>query len=813
MAGIMGKRRKSGKTGAEPDDYFAAGPFEFARFGNTLVQRARWQPKQFADAQKRMVTRFPRVVQEIDDLVSDIANQVAILPPGPLLQRAYWEFAGLAITQGTHAVEQSGSIRMLDYVQSLIASVPRAELQQDDVSDEAWDHLRKCVKTLFDRITIEYQTCFTASRRAADPELDMQLEEFRFRAEGVWMHVRGKRYQPHERIALVELLAPHSDILIKLFDLSAAELANELNKILQKLSGGAAMSMLALKKFQEDCMPKMDALIASGELETPEQVMAKLFEDAMIAAEGKSVFGEAFGLDLFDVANVTKLPALLINALTWDPGEDSDFIAPGKFAGWPLRMWPTMKRPFIRIDGRSMCFEMWGLFDNIYRALQRLILKLEPDYREQWNAGQQEASEAIPISYFDKLLPGNKSFAPVTYKWRTAAGKQQWCECDGLIIYDDHLFIFEVKAGAFTYTSPATDLKAHLISLQNLLSAPATQGNRFLDYLESAQEVPIFDSTRNEVAILKRADFRQVTVLAMSLDAFTELAARAQHLTKVGLELGPRPIWALSIDDLRVYADIIQNPLIFLHYVEQRVRSIANESIDLDDEMDHLGLYLARNNYEQFAREFGAGLDGHLKFNGFREPIDEYYSAVINNEAPTPPQQDMPVRFREIIDVLAVSTKSRRAAVASFLLDCGGEMRTMIADGIANQLEGNSRLGRQRPFLVNGETPITICSWSPGVPRVEGEALAYTQSVVAANDGAGRLLIELEYDDMDRLCEVHWQNVSLDGLGGDQLVALRIRGEIGKKRRVALARAKGKIGANEQCPCGSGKKYKRCCRP
>lgn len=809
----MGKRRKSGTTGPKPDDYFAAGPFEFARFGKTMIGRSRGTPQQFADAQQRMVARFPDVVREIDALVSEIAGQVAALPPGRLLHRAYWEFSALAITQGSQAVEQAGTIRMLDYVQSLIASVTPNEQQPGDVSEEAWDQLRKDVKTLFDRITMDYQICLTASRQAANPQLDMALEEFRFRAEVMWMHVRGKRYQPHERVALAEMLAPHSDVFTRLFGISAAGITHELDKILRKLTSGAATSMLALRKLHEDSIPKMEALIQSGEVDSVEDLTEKLFEDAAFAARRDAVLGEVAGLDLFDVAKVTELPQPLIDALSWSPGEDTEFMALGEFAGWPLRIWPTMKRPFIHIDVRAMCFEMWGLFDNIYRALQRLVVKLEPDYRKQWNDGQKEASETIPITYFSRLLPGNKSFRSVTYKWRTGTGKEQWCECDGLITYDDHLFVLEVKAGAFTYTSPATDLEAHLASLRNLLAAPATQGSRFLDYLESAPEVAIFDEARSEVGRLKRNDFRQVTTLAISLDAFTELAARAHHLANIGLELGPRPVWALSIDDLRVYTDLIDNPLTFLHFVEQRMQSVTNDRIDLDDEMDHFGLYLAQNNYDQFAREFGGSAQSKLRFNGYRQPIDEFYAALVNGEEPTPPRQKMPPRFSEIIDVLALSPKPGRAYLASFLLDGGDELRKMVADGIANQLEGNSRLRRQRPFLVASEMPFTVCTWSPSVPRVEGEALAYTQSIVAANDGVARLLIELEYDETEKLIDVWWQNVSLHGLPESQIAAARQRGEIGKERRVALARKVGKIGVNEQCPCGSGKKYKRCCRP
>ena len=61
----------------------------------------------------------------------------------------------------------------------------------------------------------------------------------------------------------------------------------------------------------------------------------------------------------------------------------------------------------------------------------------------------------------------------------------QWYEADGLITYDDHLFVIEVKAGAFTYTSPATDLPATIQSLRGLVLSPASQGGRFVDYLEA----------------------------------------------------------------------------------------------------------------------------------------------------------------------------------------------------------------------------------------------------------------------------------------------------------------------------------------
>ena len=160
------------------------------------------------------------MVAEIDELVQAIATKVARLPPHRLLQRAWWEFAGAAM--GLHGAslddpDQFTALRMIDYVQSVAASVKPADTYPDDVSEEDWAALKTDVRTLFVRLSSGYQECLTASKKAQDPKIDMGLEEFRFRAETIWINVRGKRYQPHELQALTDVLSPHSDVLVRVF--------------------------------------------------------------------------------------------------------------------------------------------------------------------------------------------------------------------------------------------------------------------------------------------------------------------------------------------------------------------------------------------------------------------------------------------------------------------------------------------------------------------------------------------------------------------------------------------------------------------
>jgi hypothetical protein len=114
--------------------------------------------------------------------------------------------------------------------------------------------------------------------------------------------------------------------------------------------------------------------------------------------------------------------------------------------------------------------------------LRRIVVELEPANKEPWNVGQKAASEELPFTYLTRLLPGARVHRPIFYRWKVGHGPTQWCEADGILIYEDHLFVIEVKGGAFTYTSPANDLDAHLASLRTLLQAPARQGGRFVDF-------------------------------------------------------------------------------------------------------------------------------------------------------------------------------------------------------------------------------------------------------------------------------------------------------------------------------------------
>ncbi len=806
----MGRRRKSGKRGPAPDDYFASGPFELARFGRVLVGRMNASESQHAEMTARMAASYPEIVAKIDALVAAIAARVARLPAIRLLHRAWWEHSAVVLIGGNDPADQGAALRMIDYIQSIIVSVAPTPDDVEDVSEEEWQALKEDVSQLFYTLTLPYQMAASAHRKEHDSEHNMALEEFQVRAEMMWMNVRGQRYHLHERQALIDTIMPHSDVIERLFGINALSLIEQLDKILAKLTGGLQELFTHLEEVRERTLDRMVEISTTEAIDDFEILRNKVFEDEELRDASGRIAGGLLGYDLFDVERNTTLPRALLDALSYAPSEETEFFAPGPFAGWPLRVWPVMKRPFIRLDGRTYCFDMFALFDNFYRVLQRAIFRLAPDYKQTWNERQQAVSETLPFDYLKKLLPGGTTYRPIYYRWKVGNSPPQWHEADGLFLYDDHMFVVEVKAGAFTYTSPATDLPAHIASLRNLVLNPARQGARFVDYLESAEEVTIHDAEHREIGRLRRRDFRHIAICAITLDPFTELAARANHLGDVGIDIGDRPIWALSLDDLRAYADLFDDPLIFLHFAEQRMAAARSDLVELTDEFDHLGMYLVENDYARYAVEIRGKGNAKLNFNGYRTDIDAYFSSVLQGEAPQRPKQRMPERIAELVRVLSNGTKPGRSMLASFLLDAAGDHRETIARMIDEGLGDHLTLGRVRPFSTYGEHAFTLFTWSPLVPRNSTNALEFTRNVVAQAQENNRLLVEIDTDAIGAITDVSWSLVGLDGLSDTDVARHREAGRQLGRRRVELARARGKIGVNQQCPCGSGIKYKRC---
>lgn len=820
------KHKKNSKSAGQrsvirrPDDEFIAGPLRIARFGLHTVSEVNWPQGEFEKLQARLCSSYDNVVQEIDSAVAEAAALVATMDPLALLHRAWWERSAshLMIDSETElGPEHAHSARMIDYVQSLIASAPPVAKPSDSHSEEDWGKLQQLIEKIFQKLNSQYFMCATAKRRKDVVVSDPALEEFHFKAQLYWCNVTGSQYQVHQIQTLRELLAPHSRVIQELYNLNSEQLCDELAKIWYSLTKGIADAASAMLEFKEKSLAALEKDTQSGIAmevygDEGERLRASIARHGLEAIEQKA-FGLFLGYDLFDLQKVTTLPSAFLDDFSWEPGQDREFFAEGNFKGWPLRIWPIFKRPFIRLNGSYYCFDISGLFDHFYRQLERRVFAAKKELKQLWIDARKDVTETLPFEYLQRLLPGALCFKEIYYYMRESSKGADRFETDGILEFDDHLFIVEVKAGSFTYTSPADDVDAHVKSLKNLVAAPAMQGNRFLQYLQTADEVPLLDEAGNVVTRIRLSEYRHVTICAITLDPFTEIAAQIQHLSAIGVVVGNEPVWSLSLDDLRVYADIFTNPLEFLHFVQMRKAAFNSQHLKLDDELDHLGLYLRHNDYPRHAAELVKGRGVHLQFAGYRKEIDKFFSArLLDDQLPSPLRQKMHPGLTGLLEFLRLSNKSGRSEIAAYLLDMSGELRDKMFATL-EQERVHSEMNQPRPFSTFGEIRLTTFPWTPEWRRLPAhESRNHAKAMMIMNDEPSRVLLELSYDERSSLVDADWQFLRRSDITIFEMPALQARGESLRDARLHRALATNRhIGRNDQCPCGSGKKFKKCC--
>jgi len=242
------------KKQVQPDDYYRRGPLEIARSGRYVMMRNNMSAGQFQEMHEDLANRYSDVCQEIDHLITQIVSIVSTLQPSELLKRAYWEMAGHHLNMESESDADSDdviSLRMVDYLQSIVVSVKPAETISESISEEVWAELRSLVGTLFEKLRIDYQICRTAFNETNDPDFDLGYEEFCYEAQQYWANVRGHRYLVHDLPALSDLLKPHDEVFKELFGIGTDELIVGLKMIQDSLTLGIGKVMNDLEELRK----------------------------------------------------------------------------------------------------------------------------------------------------------------------------------------------------------------------------------------------------------------------------------------------------------------------------------------------------------------------------------------------------------------------------------------------------------------------------------------------------------------------------------------------------------------------------------
>lgn len=568
-------------------------------------------------------------------------------------------------------------------------------------------------------VSLNYCMVSSTSDDGAFGEETGRIEFF---AKTTWVSLRGQRYQQLEGEFLHFVLTPHDEAFRRAYGIGADEVANGIQAIADSMRTG-------FSDAAEESHRQMDYTYGLAEehgISLKDAIKKISVEQPALTDVITGAFGDLFHGGICNLSRHTTLPVAFLEDLSFSRGENTEFYQPGPFCGTPLRTLPARIKPLIQLQDGFYATDPNFVRDAAYRAIQRGLLIRLPDYREEWKRKQTTLTESAFPTIFANQLRGATVLKEVYYR-DVASG--QWVENDTLILLDDVMVQIEAKGGVAAMHSPATNFQKHVRSIQDLVVKAYRQTKRFIDYLNSVSEVPLYELREGnyvEVRRLRLAEYRLILPIGLTVENFSPFSTMCKELPEIQPLLGKHAYISMSIDDLFVLTRFLPTAGELFHYLEVRQAVAGIKKAHLFDELDHLGAYISKNRFDQNMLEQFAQGANEVTWDAFSDVIDKYFEKD-NLQTEPPPSQDYPVVVKQILEALNHTHAKGWLRAESVLRNLGGDARSNLADRVRTLLE-SLRFHPVRWFVLSGEVPILFWLYRNG-ETVDMSAIIHSAEV------------------------------------------------------------------------------------
>lgn len=268
---------------------------------------------------------------------------------------------------------------------------------------------------------------------------------------------------------------------------------------------------------------------------------------------------------------------------------------------------------------------------------------------------------------------------------------------DVLVIYDRNLLIVQCKAKGLRLESRVgANIEALVGDLRKAVGQAFDQGLVARDYLFAAEEVSILhNGTRISINSNLITNVLLLTVNPLPLQFLTTRIANNASVRDL-FRSNELP-WALSLPDLDILTEILDTPLLFLHYARKRLKIEQASANYRGDEMDLLGLHIDGNliNFEGYT---------DVLISGLSESIDKYvWRKYELEELVEPPRPSISPEFDVLIsDILATGCEGRTDCAIA-LLDLSAKAQAELMKNISLAKSASLLNGRMQRLSANVE--------------------------------------------------------------------------------------------------------------
>jgi len=191
------------------------------------------------------------------------------------------------------------------------------------------------------------------------------------------------------------------------------------------------------------------------------------------------------------------------------------------------------------------------------------------------------------LEYFKQILPSAEILPPNLYY---GLGKDE-AETDGMIIWDRVLIIIEAKGISISDKAKRgyeLKMKDHI---RNIIEKSYEQAKRTYNFILENENAEFRTKKRKKFTV-KSSDFDDVIFVSLNLEPLGSWSMQVKATNEIGYFQPNHFPLIISLYDLVIFADIIDNPILFFQYIKKRKEFLSEGKFNVWEELDLFGHYI-----------------------------------------------------------------------------------------------------------------------------------------------------------------------------------------------------------------------------
>lgn len=364
--------------------------------------------------------------------------------------------------------------------------------------------------------------------------------------------------------------------------------------------------------------------------------------------------------------------------------------------------------------------------------------------------------------------------------------KSELFEGDIFVRFHNTFLIFECKSSSIRRKSKEGNFNAFIDDIKVNLGEAYSQAKRFEEYLRrvSQGDLNFYNKTGKQIVYtIEKTNIDRILLVSVTNDNLKMITTMLKAYKEENIYRKEDDFISFNIHDLDIVLDHLKSPTIFIDYLSKRLK--MDKRLHVSDEIDYLGYY------KENLLNMDFDMDESMKEAGLIYLSDNYIPEVEKNfykfKEIEPPKINIDllnlIKSIEICD----NNIEDLFKVLERLLNAPIEEQDKIISELKNSVSIVQKKETLRSFMF-------VLSFDIKKIAIAFMHFHHSKLSTEINEHVKLNLEKIKHEKVQDMLIFEMK---------DELVVSNIE--------VIKNISNRKIGRNEKCPCGSGKKYKYCC--